>query len=240
MNLDEIAKNYHLAESIEDMFIENIVQDYEIEWVKSHVNQNENILDLGYGDGRYLSAMSNFSSMTILEGSKLLCEKAAKHAASMGSKIEIINCFFEDFNSVEKFDVVIASHVLEHVNNPKEILVKMRALLRPGGKMIVIIPNQGSLHRRLGLEMGMQKTLDELSPRDHQVGHQRVYSLELILRELVNAGYVVNLSRGFFVKSLSNSQMLHLDEKVIKGLCKLSDNIEPNLCANLGIVAENT
>jgi hypothetical protein len=44
-------------------------------------------------------------------------------------------------------------------------------------------------------------------------------------------------ARGFFVKSLANSQMLNLSEEVIWGLCEVSDDLPVEFGANIGLVA---
>jgi len=37
---------------------------------------------------------------------------------------------------------------------------------------------------------------------------------------------------------LANHQMLHLEERVLLGLLKMSDEMPTELCANLGFIAE--
>lgn len=42
---------------------------------------------------------------------------------------------------VEKFDVVIAGEIVEHLPNPGRSLTEMRCMLRPGGRLVVTVPN---------------------------------------------------------------------------------------------------
>lgn len=40
------------------------------------------------------------------------------------------------------FDVVIASHVIEHLANPLKALVELQRVLRPGGRLVLIVPDR--------------------------------------------------------------------------------------------------
>ena len=52
-------------------------------------------------------------------------------------------------NSNLKFDVVIISHVLEHVSNPIEFLKLMTLKLREGGVLYIDVPCLDYLHKDL-------------------------------------------------------------------------------------------
>ncbi len=52
------------------------------------------------------------------------------------------------------FDVILFGDVLEHTRNPIEILRPAKVLLKPGGRVIVSIPNVVNLRIRLKILMG--------------------------------------------------------------------------------------
>jgi SAM-dependent methyltransferase len=58
----------------------------------------------------------------------------------LDERITKIECDFRNMPSLGSFDVVVLSHVLEHFSNPGLILAQVRALLKPGGILIVVVP----------------------------------------------------------------------------------------------------
>jgi 2-polyprenyl-3-methyl-5-hydroxy-6-metoxy-1,4-benzoquinol methylase len=239
-DLDKIATSYHLSEEQSDIFIENMCQDYEINWIESKIrNESESsIIDFGYGDGRFLTYLSRFKRAKIVEGSNLLVEKAHQIISQNNWKIQMELSFFENIVDSNNYDFVLASHVLEHVDNPQTVLAKARELLKDKGKMIVVVPNQESIHRRIGLNLGMIERLDSLSNRDLLVGHQRVYSLKQLICEVKEAGFEVIEYRGFFLKPLSNDKLVSLSKTTIQALLEISDDLPPEQCANIGLICQ--
>lgn len=47
------------------------------------------------------------------------------------------------------FDVVVINHVLEHVDDPKGMLAEVRRILKPGGMLVIGVPNIGSIMAHL-------------------------------------------------------------------------------------------
>ena len=47
----------------------------------------------------------------------------------------------EEMNGSQRFDLILAAHVLEHFKDAPAALVKMYGLLNPGGQLCVIVPN---------------------------------------------------------------------------------------------------
>ena len=236
-NLDEIASNYHL-QNLPDMHIERLCQEYEIDWLLENIaTTGQKVLDLGYGDGVNFESIARHCSLTLVEGSGELAQKAKARSSDLGLSVTVHCGLFEEFVEDGNFDVIMASHILEHVDQPVELLAHLSKLLRPGGILVGLVPNAESLHRRLGVAMGLNVHLDDLGERDHLVGHQRVYDLLRLKNDLELGGFIMTSHRGFFAKLLANHQMLHLDQRVLLGLLKMSDDLPTELCANLGFVA---
>ena len=235
--LDQIAEDYH-SSLLPDMHIEQECQRYELSWLSSHFRfPSVQVLDLGFGDGVNFEAVARSCQLTLVEGSLELCSKAQQKSDLLNLNVRIVHSLFEDFDTTEQFDIILASHVLEHVDEPVGLLKHLQTFLKDEGLIVGIAPNAESFHRKLGVVMGLQSNLDDLSQRDHLVGHQRVYSLDTLRRDIEDSGMEMINHRGFFLKVLANSQMIHLDRTVLVGLLKISDQLPTELCANIGFVA---
>lgn len=233
-SIEGIAERYH--DSLQpDIHIENICQLFEIDWLKRVIPIDSLVIDMGYGDGLISSAVSSICKLTVVEGSKRLTEKAI---IELPVGTGIVNALFEDYMPEELVDVVIASHVLEHVNDPIDILKRMSMWLKKDGIIIVIVPNKESIHRRVAHDMMLIESLDQLSERDLNVGHQRVYGIEQMISDLEAANFAVQSHRGFFIKPLSNAQMLTWDISALIMLNELSEGVPSHFCANLALIAK--
>ena len=75
-----------------------------------------------------------------------------------------------------KFDVVVVSHVLEHLDDPEAELRAMKRVLGPGGAVFLEVPN-GAGNRRL--------------PIDDNRAHVHFFSITSLTRMLANSGFNV-------------------------------------------------
>ena len=230
--IESIAKDYH-GSSQPDLHIENLCQQFEMDWLREKIKDHSCVIDLGYGDGVVSPALAQFTELTVVEGSVDLCEKARE---SLPLSVNVVNAFFEDYSPNTPADFVVASHVLEHVDDPIQLLRRIRSWIKPDGAVIAIVPNKESIHRRIARDMGLISKLDELSSRDHLVGHQRVYGLNELINHLSEAGFIVEEYRGFFLKPLSNGQMLDWSIPALRSLNEIAKTTPPQLCANLAII----
>jgi SAM-dependent methyltransferase len=106
------------------------------------------LLDVGCGKGRFLAAARD-------AGWRVLGIEFAPESAAAARKAHAVDVISGDFLTAPLeggFDVITMWHVLEHLPDPAAALVKAAGLLRPGGRLVVSVPNNESLQARLGGE----------------------------------------------------------------------------------------
>lgn len=102
------------------------------------------ILDYGCGRGDFLLSMKHKG--WAIDGAEP-DEKAAQ-AASLQCGIKILSPDDVFSRPDSSFDVITLWHVLEHVHRLNETVAKLKSLLKPGGTLIIAVPNYESLDAR--------------------------------------------------------------------------------------------
>ncbi len=106
------------------------------------------MLDIGCGPGLRLEAMRRIG--WVVWGVELDAGSAALAAERAGSTERVVTGSVADARFAPgDFDLVTASHVLEHLQAPLDALGLIHDWLRPHGQLIVWMPNFGSLERRI-------------------------------------------------------------------------------------------
>jgi 2-polyprenyl-3-methyl-5-hydroxy-6-metoxy-1,4-benzoquinol methylase len=233
--LDDYARQYYLADDVADVGIEELQQELSLERIAAAVTGRPRVLEMGFGTGLTTRELRAHGVATeVLEGSPLLAQRArAEHPG-----IVVHEDLFETFTPGPVYDGVLALHVLEHVDDPGALLAHVRSWLKPGGRLVAAVPNAESLHRRLAVLMGVQPELNSLSPRDHLVGHQRVYTMDGLRLDAEAAGFTVVDEIGWFLKPVPNAMMLGYDESLLRAQFSISDELPARMLANIAIVAE--
>lgn len=232
--LDRYARTYYLSDEIADLDIEERAQRLSAPRVAAAVGEARRVLDMGYGTGEMAGELlARGLDAEVVEGSPLLADRArAEHP-----ELVVHRAMFEDFDPGPVYDAVLALHVMEHVDAPRELMARVRGWLAPAGSLVVVVPNRRSLHRRLAVLMGIQAELDDLSPRDHLVGHRRVYGLDTLGADLEAAGFAVREEFGLTLKTVPNAMMLDWPPDLMDALTGISPDLPPGLLANIGVRA---
>jgi len=156
-------------------------------------NGKKSVAELGCGNGDLINQIA--SRYPHLE--RIVAVDLYNKPASLDPKAMFIKQDLEDLHLKEKFDLVILNHVFEHVKNPLGLAERIKGMLSPGGRLLIVVPN------RRGFDNEAKTYLPE---------HGRHYfiwdreSLDFSLRQVGYISRFHNLhftsSRGIFLKYL--------------------------------------
>lgn len=162
VNLSQLLKNYEIAEYDSNVEAKYAARTYVKNLQKALPKFKGSILDIGAGDGAFLSA-----ALGVLATSNLGIEPSIKAIAKNDdNRVNIKNIAIEDLETNEKFDLVTCFQTIEHLNNPREFITNIKRFIKPGGYFAI------SCHNRLSLT---NKILGEKSPI-FDVEHLQVFT----------------------------------------------------------------
>lgn len=200
------------------------------------------LLELGSFKGDFTSRILDyFDDITCVEASDAAIEEAKR---KFGDKIELIHSSFETVELSRRFDNIVLTHVLEHLDEPVRLLEKIKnEWLAPGGRLFLVCPNANAPSRQIAVKMGLISHNSAVTPAEHDHGHRRTYSLDTLERDAVSAGLAVHHRSGVFFKALANFQwdrLLQTDiisKEYLDGCYKLGQHY-PDLCSSIFLLCE--
>ena len=113
------------------------------------------------------------------------------------------------------YDVVIAGDILEHVVEPHLLLADLAKKVRPGGELLVSVPNFGHWYPRGRIAIG-KFDYDQRGPLDR--GHIRFFTRDMIERLLDDAGLRILETRivGTPFNTFADSSQDNLGGRVVR------------------------
>lgn len=197
------------------------------------------VLEVGSYYGAFTERiLEHFTDLTCVEVSD---EAFQKLKEKIGNRAILHNDAIETITSLEKYDVIIATHVLEHVDNPVEILENLLSLLTPNGIIFVVVPSATAASRQIAVEMGLISHLTAVTEAERQHGHRRTYTLDTLKRDAREAGVQSLSVGGIFFKGLANFQFdLAINSGIVSDqyleACYSLGDKYPELCASLFLI----
>lgn len=122
--------------------VKKVALNNKVKLINSFKTERKNLLDVGCGTGDFLvTCKNNGWNVVGVEPNKNAKELAESKISKQAS-----SSIFLDINELDsnKFDVITLWHVLEHVPNVEEYILKLKSLLKPNGVLVVAVPNYKS------------------------------------------------------------------------------------------------
>jgi len=211
-------------------FDNNIIMNHYAKRIMRKIPAQESVLDLGIGHGITTNLFYKFfADYTVVDASEDVISLYKQNFP--GSPAEIVKSYFESYSPIKYYNNIIMGFILEHVDNPLQILKHYSHFLPPGGKIYVIVPNSESLNRLAGHYAGLISDLSLLSEHDLLCGHKRYYNLNTLYELVTKAGYAIESVEGIYLKPLSSAQMQTLDTPIIDAFCQIGIKYPEISCA---------
>jgi len=195
---------------------------------------NGSVLELGPAEGVMTDVLcSYFDDYTVVDGVDYFVEEIEKRHP----KIKGYASLFEDFVPDQKYNNIVLGHVLEHVENPVEILKMCGTWLSDNGCIVAAVPNAKSIHRQAAVLMGLLETEYQLNEQDEKNGHRRVYDMDSLKNDFIKADYEIITCGGYWFKPVSNAQINeNWNEKMIDSFLRLGEKY-PDISGEIYIIA---
>lgn len=227
-HLDSISSFYEKGDLMDELMIER-----EIDLIKRYPSDGKSALEVGCGSGSCTARLAQvFNDLEVVEPSP-------KNIALLRRRLPDIVCheaLLEDLELSRKFDYVFFLNVLEHVERPVDSLRHLEKLVKHEGLIFLSVPNCMSLNRRAGYKMGMLEHYEKLAPKDIEVGHRRLYTVDMLTEHCEMADLKILAMKGIYLKPLSEPQMNSLGDNAVRAFLDLGEDI-PHYCASLFAVA---
>ena len=117
-----------------------------LERIKNHLNKNCTVLEIG----AYYGVLGKLIQPLVKEYTGLELSKHASDYSKNNSNLNIINQSIEEYSkNNKKYDIIIMTDVIEHSDNPFELLSLIEKSLNKNGKLILSTFNFDSLFSKI-------------------------------------------------------------------------------------------
>jgi|LauGreDrversion4_2_1035121.scaffolds.fasta_scaffold167252_2 ribosomal protein S18 acetylase RimI-like enzyme len=204
--------------------------------------KGDDVLELGSFKGDFTERLlPYFNDITCVEASD---EAAFIAKTKLGDKVNIHTSLFENTVLPKKYNNIILTHVLEHIDNPAALLNRIKEeWLTDDGCLFVVCPNANAPSRQIAVKMGLISHNSAITLSEAEHGHRITYTLDTLERDAVVGGLKVVHRSGIFFKALANfqwDQLLNTDiisKEYLDGCYALGQQY-PDLCSSIMLICK--
>ena len=201
-----------------------------------------NLLELGSFRGSFTKRLTPyFEDITCVEASS---EAVALARQDLGDRAKLLQGSFEQVKLPGRYDHIILTHVLEHLDHPVALLRRINdEWLSEKGRLFLVCPNAHAPSRQIAVRMGLISHNSAVTSAEKEHGHRITYSFDTLERDARAGGLRVVHRAGIFFKALANFQwdrLLATDiiSKEYLDACYEVGQLYPDLCSSIFLLCE--
>lgn len=200
------------------------------------------LLELGSFKGDFTRRFrERFDDITCVEASGEAIEEARR---KLGDGVQFVHSMFETATLPRRYDNIVLTHVLEHLDDPVRVLKRVNdEWLAKGGRFFLVCPNANAPSRQIAVKMGLISHNSAVTSAEAAHGHRCTYTLDTLERDATAAGLNVIHRSGIFFKAFANFQwdkILKTDiinDQYLDG-CYMLGQQYPDLCSSIFLLSE--
>lgn len=171
----------------------------------------DSVIDIGCGRGEFARALLNkysHISMILIEPDEEIHPDLPR-----GDNIRLVGKRLEEIRNLLPADLIIMNHTLEHLNDPKSQLFKMRKWINGDGRLLVVVPDtERQINRRDVVE---EVFIDK---------HRYHFTAATLKRLLTLCGFIPSImTHGESIYALCQK-----DDRYLMGAMSYAKNIQKN------------
>ena len=174
-----------------------------LNYILSYI-QSGNALDVGCGGGILSEALAQSFEVTGIDTDKKLLDIAKKHAASHSLAIEYQHQLLNEFalGKENTFDLITCLEVLEHVDDPEQMIIDISSCLKPGGYAFFSTLNRNIISY-LGAIVAAEYILKILPKHTHE--YQKFITPDELTATATQAGLKLKNLNGILYNPLNKT-----------------------------------
>lgn len=220
----------------------DVMHPYMVKSFEPFFRKDGDLLELGSWKGDVTKRLAeHFDDISCVEASDVAAAEVVK---KMDGKVTMHNALFEEVDLPKKYDNIVMTHVLEHLDDPIKVLKRINdEWLADDGRFFLVVPNANAPSRQIAVKMGLISHNTAVTDAEKAHGHQITYTLDTLERDARAAGLKVVHRSGVFFKALANFQwdeILKTDivsPEYLEGCYQLGQQY-PDLCASIFLMCE--
>ena len=197
----------------------------------ARVQAGQSVLELGCAAGLMTERLAGAGASVVA-----VDREDAYLARVAGRRLARVTCRkadLERYSDSAVYDHVVATNVLHELDDPRALLERARRWLAPGGLLHVSLQNPDSIHRLVGLELGLIDRTETISELGRRYATRRIWSAEAFALLAASAGLSVRCREPVMLKPLPNALMAALPDDLLAGLMRVAHRFPEHGAMNL-------
>jgi 2-polyprenyl-3-methyl-5-hydroxy-6-metoxy-1,4-benzoquinol methylase len=198
--------------------------------IAARLKPGQTVLELGCATGRMTAAfVATGATVVAVDRSSVYLDRARARGLS---GVEWVEHDIESFATHGRFAHVVATNVIHELIEPVTFLARGRDQLAPGGELHLSLQNPWSIHRLVGIDVGLIADAREVTAQGRDLYTREIWTADELTALATKAGLIEVHRAGVMLKPLPNAWMARLPDEILAGFVAVADRFPVHCSMN--------